>query len=351
MFGIKAFGETPFSDAGSRDIRLYARASSADSLTAAIATQVRLSASASASDAVIISAPVVEGRLYSRGVAQDTLSVTFMQCLMSDASASDIFSAPLVTGILLSSSALITDTMTAEQPFTQVLLVSEFSAIDSLLVELNMSSHAIAEDVLSAEPLTEIRLATHAFCTDEVSIPLNTYSLLVTNASCGDSLTLLRVDGGTAVYPSLNRYVCHAAVRDYQVWLAERDYIVVSKIRGYVNISLTRDYNVYHDSEGSAMTIKILSTKDPAETVPVKFFFDNMVNFIDTVDDVEISLFSGEVDAGMSTMLVGEPIISDSLVIQMVAGGIAGNEYKLRCTIHSGSEIYVSASILPIEVE
>jgi hypothetical protein len=99
------------------------------------------------------------------------------------------------------------------------------------------------------------------------------------------------------------------------------------------------------------MTAKTLSSKDPEETVLLRFYFDNIISAIDTVEAMELSLYSGTTDVDMAAMLVGTPTISVAQVMQLVQGGVDGNEYKLRCTVNSGDETYLAAVILPIVSE
>jgi hypothetical protein len=53
----------------------------------------------------------------------------------------------------------------------------------------------------------------------------------------------------------------------------------------------------------------------------------------------------------MSTMVTGTAVIADALIVQLISGGIAGNTYKLKCTIHKGNEVYVATAVLPVEAE
>jgi hypothetical protein len=120
--------------------------------------------------------------------------------------------------------------------------------------------------------------------------------LLQASAGCYDGITLTAISAGAAVYPNLNRYVYHVDARDYAHTSDVRDTGLPTEARDFATTVATKDYNIFHDSEGSTMTLKTLSPKDPGETVPVKFYFDNLVDLIDTVDAVQISLRYGHGD-------------------------------------------------------
>lgn len=88
-----------------------------------------------------------------------------------------------------------------------------------------------------------------------------------------------------------------------------------------------------------------LSEKDTLEIVPVTFEFgtSTLANIV-----IEVMVSAGGDDVATAAMVIGSPQIYGSSVIQLIGGGIDGNDYLLRCRIDSGSERYINSAILPI---
>jgi len=98
------------------------------------------------------------------------------------------------------------------------------------------------------------------------------------------------------------------------------------------------------------MATKVLSPKDAAEVIPVTFDFSNLVTTIDSAETTTVTTYSG-IDATPSSLIQGDPIVSEPVIVQMIRGGVNGNSYKLRATIVSGSEKYVLSAILPVTLD
>lgn len=91
-----------------------------------------------------------------------------------------------------------------------------------------------------------------------------------------------------------------------------------------------------------------LTSKDPAEVVPVVFDFAKLVGSIDSVDSVAIQVYRGT-DANASSMIEGSATVSGTKVTQHIKAGIAGNRYIVRCDITRGTSKYALTAILPVE--
>lgn len=91
-----------------------------------------------------------------------------------------------------------------------------------------------------------------------------------------------------------------------------------------------------------------LDAKDAGETIVVAFDFAALTATpLDPA--VSIEVVQGT-DANATSMLSGVPQISGSKILQRVTGGVAGNEYNLRCTAADGSgSVYVVAAVLPVQ--
>lgn len=87
--------------------------------------------------------------------------------------------------------------------------------------------------------------------------------------------------------------------------------------------------------------------KDPAESIVVTFDFSSEMTAIDSATTSVFVLADG-VDPAVAAMLVGAPQISGTKVLQRVAAGVHGNNYKLRCEAAHGDDVLVRADIMPV---
>lgn len=351
MFSVKPFGGCPFGDEGRNDTRLIVHACAEEAITLTVITAIPILSSPSAIETMGCGYPATALQLSTVARGIDSVKCTWGSFFEVAAGAADAVSVTVTTRIPLATPVYAEGVFGVDVLSTAILLSSIGSAEDAVWVDFNLASHAEASEAIHASLTTTLLLGTEASTEDTVSVNITSSMLLVTSAYVADSLNLIRISAGVVIYPTLNRYAYHIEHRDYAFTSDVRDYVEAISPREYSGVLTPKDYNIFHDSEGSAMTIKTLSPKDPGETVPIKFYFDNMVDAIDTVDAVGITLASGVTDPGIATMVSGTPIISDALVVQLVSGGLAGNAYKLRCTIHKGNEIYVASAILPVETE
>jgi hypothetical protein len=91
-----------------------------------------------------------------------------------------------------------------------------------------------------------------------------------------------------------------------------------------------------------------LDAKDAGETITVGFDFAALTA-TPADPSVAIEVVQGT-DASAASMLSGSPQIVGTKVLQRVTGGVAGNEYNLRCTAADGAgSVYVVAAVLPIQ--
>lgn len=100
------------------------------------------------------------------------------------------------------------------------------------------------------------------------------------------------------------------------------------------------------------MTTQTLTPKDPAEQIAVTFDFSAGIIGGETIigtPTVTASATGGS-DTSPSAILSGSPLVSGSLVMQTIVGGVDGSTYKLRCLINltpSGRKL-VLAGLLPV---
>ena len=97
------------------------------------------------------------------------------------------------------------------------------------------------------------------------------------------------------------------------------------------------------------MSDKVLSSKDPRETIPVTFRAENLPVFIISSATITVSVLSG-IDTSSSAMLSGSPVIRGTEVQQMITGGVAGVTYNITANIFSGAANYIISATLPVIV-
>lgn len=87
--------------------------------------------------------------------------------------------------------------------------------------------------------------------------------------------------------------------------------------------------------------------KDPAESIVVTFDFSSEMSSIDSAITA-VSVLADGVDPAVAAMLVGAPQVSGTNVLQRVAAGVHGNNYKMRCVAVHGDDVLVRADIMPV---
>ena len=90
-----------------------------------------------------------------------------------------------------------------------------------------------------------------------------------------------------------------------------------------------------------------LDSKDPAEKVVVTFDFSALATTVST-PVVTAESAGGANDPSPSAILSGSPSVSGAQVLQLVIGGVANADYKLRCQIDDGTERFVVADTLQV---
>lgn len=90
-----------------------------------------------------------------------------------------------------------------------------------------------------------------------------------------------------------------------------------------------------------------VSSKAPAEIVPVTFNFSKLVTLIDSAV-ITNTVVTGT-DASSATMLLNAATITGATVTQLIRNGVDGNIYRIRAEIVSGSAKYAMAMDLPIK--
>lgn len=91
-----------------------------------------------------------------------------------------------------------------------------------------------------------------------------------------------------------------------------------------------------------------LPRKDPSETVYISFDFSNVASSI-TSSTITVTVNSGVADSSPSSILSGLPTIVGTVVNQLVTGGTAGTNYLIKCSVVSGAQTFVDATILPVD--
>lgn len=95
---------------------------------------------------------------------------------------------------------------------------------------------------------------------------------------------------------------------------------------------------------------KVLSAKAPDEIIAVSFDFARLVDSIDSVVSVSVTVYKGT-DASASAMILNSPIISGTVVSQLLQNGVNGVYYKVRALVLVGQQKYGLAAILPVRAE
>lgn len=89
----------------------------------------------------------------------------------------------------------------------------------------------------------------------------------------------------------------------------------------------------------------VLSPKDPAEKFAIAFDFSALLESITTVS---CSAAARGTDTDPSQVLSGLPQVNGNVVLQRVRGGIADNDYVIRCEATNDTETYVLVGTLPV---
>ncbi len=94
----------------------------------------------------------------------------------------------------------------------------------------------------------------------------------------------------------------------------------------------------------------VISSKDPIESIVVSFDFSKITANALTNPAVTCARKAGAGTADPALMLTGTPVVTGSVVSQVVTLGEAGDDYTLRCVCDAGSEKLVVAALLPVRV-
>lgn len=92
--------------------------------------------------------------------------------------------------------------------------------------------------------------------------------------------------------------------------------------------------------------IETLSSKAPAEVVPITLDFKNLLASIDALS-VSVIVKSG-IDNNPAALLYSSAQIVGTQVRQLIQGGIDGVVYVIRMDAASGNEKYAGAAFLPV---
>lgn len=95
------------------------------------------------------------------------------------------------------------------------------------------------------------------------------------------------------------------------------------------------------------MGVIMVDSKLAEEIIPVSFDFIRLINTIDSVESLAITVKDG-VDTNVGAMLIGSPVINEATVSQLVKEGVAGVIYRIKAKVISGSEKYTLALDLPV---
>jgi hypothetical protein len=90
-----------------------------------------------------------------------------------------------------------------------------------------------------------------------------------------------------------------------------------------------------------------IASKDPSERIIVTFDFGALATAV-SAPVVSVESAGGAADATPAAMLSGSPTITDAKVLQLVVGGVANADYKLRCQADDGAQRYVVADVLQV---
>ncbi|SFK92138.1 hypothetical protein SAMN05216302_102116 [Nitrosomonas aestuarii] len=94
----------------------------------------------------------------------------------------------------------------------------------------------------------------------------------------------------------------------------------------------------------------VLSSKAPDEIVAVSFDFSRLADSIDSVVSVAVTVHKGT-DASPAAMILNTPIISGTVVSQLIQGGLDAVFYKVRAVIAIGQQRYALSAILPVRAD
>lgn len=88
--------------------------------------------------------------------------------------------------------------------------------------------------------------------------------------------------------------------------------------------------------------------KDPRETILIGFQFSTLTA-TPAAPVVTVAHHAGAADATPASMLVGEPQISGSLVVQRITGGVDYADYLMSCQVDAPDGLrFVLAGVLPV---
>ena len=96
--------------------------------------------------------------------------------------------------------------------------------------------------------------------------------------------------------------------------------------------------------------VEMFSPKDPEETLVLAFYFGDLTDSVNT--PVITAYVEAGVDPHPDQIILGSPEVqSDGVtVLQRVTGGLAGNNYMIRCRVkdYDGYDQYVIGKTLPV---
>ncbi len=97
--------------------------------------------------------------------------------------------------------------------------------------------------------------------------------------------------------------------------------------------------------------MKLLSSKDPSEIIPVTFDFSKVLTSADTNSTATVGATVAKgTDATPAAILLGSASIVGLVVTQLITGGVGDVTYKLKLTIVTGAgKQYVAGAHLPVE--
>lgn len=91
----------------------------------------------------------------------------------------------------------------------------------------------------------------------------------------------------------------------------------------------------------------MLPSKDPSESVVVKFDFSGELLSVDQAQ-VSVSAYRGT-DPNPASILLGSPQLDGPAVLQRIQGGLSGVSYNLRCIGQGGADVIVRSDLLPVK--
>ena len=96
--------------------------------------------------------------------------------------------------------------------------------------------------------------------------------------------------------------------------------------------------------------IRVVSPKAPDEIIAIPFDFSRLVDSIDSVVSVAVTVYKGA-DNNPSVMILNAPIVSGTTVFQLIQGGIDTVYYKVRALVMVGQQRYGVSCILPVRAD